>query len=308
MAEIPSESIKQAARRAGFDLVGITSAEPLGQESFFRDWLAQGFQGDMEYLRRHIETRCDPRRLFPGARRIICTALSYYTGPANLPVAPSQGRIARFAWGWDYHIVMKVKLVRLMDEIRLLAGPSVRMRAFVDTAPVLEKCLAARAGLGWIGKNSLLLHPQFGSWLVLGEIITDLELSCDSPLADGCGKCTRCLEKCPTAALVQPCCLDARRCLSYLTLESKKPIPAEFAGRMNQFILGCDLCQDACPYNQNPRLPERSAFQPCRQALNLDELLSLDETAFQETFAGSSLLHAGLTRLQQSARLVRHNP
>jgi epoxyqueuosine reductase len=260
MSEISGESIKQLARRAGFDLVGITSAEPLGQESFFRNWLAKGFQGDMQYLERNIETRCDPRRLVSGARSVICTALSYYTEPENLTGNPSCGRIARFAWGEDYHVVLKKQLRLLMDEIHALTGYAFRMRSFVDTAPVFEKLLAARAGLGWIGKNSLLIHPQFGSWLVLGEIVTDAVLPCDMPLPDGCGECTRCLENCPTGALVQPRCLDARRCISYLTQVTKKPIPAEFSDKMKGFIFGCDVCQDFCPYNQKPERPKDPRF------------------------------------------------
>ena len=326
--------IKDWARRLGFDLAGVAPAQPPPQAEKLREYLAQGFHGDMSFLTRNVEKRLDPRRLLADARSIICLALNYFSlsPPAKEPAAektgtadkenqgiktdqgietdqgngPFWGRLARYAWGRDYHQVLKERMRRLAGKIRTAAGSDIILRCFVDTAPLLEKAHAARAGLGWIGKNTLLLNEQFGSWLVLGEIVTDLELEYDQPVDDRCGDCTRCLQACPTAALGEPRVMDARRCISYLTSESGAEIPAQLAAKTGDWLLGCDLCQQVCPFNQQTPPTRESAFQTRWRRLRLDEVLSLDRDQFRQRFAGTSIGRADWRRLLQRARFCRN--
>ncbi len=246
------EKIKQWGFDLGFDCVGITSAQPVDNPHIdaFKNYLANGYQGDMQYLSRNIEKRLDVRLLVPGARSVICAALNYYHETPAQNSTRLCGKVARYAWERDYHDVVKEKLHRLADHIRAAVDTPVITRCFVDTAPILEKAYAARAGLGWIGKNTLLLNEKFGSWLVFGEIVTDLELDCDQPVPDRCGDCDLCLHACPTNALIEPRILDARRCISYLTIESKSEVPAELQPKIGNWLFGCDNCQNACPFNQ----------------------------------------------------------
>jgi len=252
---VDSKQIKRWGQELGFALIGITAAQPIDNPhaDAFKNYLTKGYQGEMQYLSRYSEKRLDVRLLVPGARSIICTALNYYNDAPEQKEANSCGKIARFAWGRDYHDRIKEKLQRLAGRIKDAVNHPLQTRCFVDTAPILEKAYAARAGLGWIGKNTLLLNEQFGSWLVLGEIVTDLELDYDESVPDQCGACEKCLSACPTNALVEPRILDARRCVSYLTIESKSTPPSDLQGKMGNWLLGCDDCQNACPFNQDKK-------------------------------------------------------
>ena len=306
--------IKDWARQVGFDLVGIAPAEVADNGQALRSYLERGYQGSMNYLERNIAQRLDPCKLMPTARSIICVALNYYAPePDSVETVGNSdkqyGKIARYAWGEDYHNVVKQRLHQLADLIRKQVGPKIKLRCFVDTAPLLEKAHAARAGLGWIGKNSLLLNEQFGSWLVLGEIVTDLELEYDQPVADKCGDCQLCLESCPTGALLEPRILEARRCISYLTIEAKHEIPAQLQGKTGNWLFGCDICQNVCPYNQKPQATNKAEFHPrprwCR--IELQEILQMSEEQFQKRFAGNCLQRAGWEHMLHNAKITLQN-
>jgi epoxyqueuosine reductase len=283
--------IKERAHALGFDLAGVTPARPSQHAAFLTDWLAQGYAGEMSYLQRNVEKRLDPRRILPGARSIVAVGMSY--GTAGAPTAdPSRGRISRYAQGDDYHDLMGVRLRELLTFIQKEAQQEVEGRVYVDTGPLLEREIARRAGLGWIGKNSHLLHPRWGSWLFLGEILLDIELEPDEPWSAGrCGTCTRCLEACPTGALVAPRLLDARRCIAYLTIELKGSIPYELRPLMGNRIFGCDVCQEVCPWNQTATrptgLPREGLMDP-----PLLSLMGMDEEAFRRRFKESPIQRA----------------
>lgn len=261
----------------------------------------------MRYLADHPEQRMDPRRAFPGSKIIICVALNYFT--ADLPSAGKLG-IARYARGRDYHTVMRARLDLLISRLRQMTNaPDAWFRAVVDSSPIMEKLHAARAGLGWIGKNSLLINERYGSWLVLGEIITNLELQPDEPVADRCGDCRRCLEGCPTGALVAPHRLDARNCLSFWTIESREAIPPILHKCLSDRLFGCDACQEACPWN-SPGIPTaHPEFRPDpgRKLPNLNELLHLSSAEIKKICAGTSLARAKPQHLRQIAQIIMND-
>lgn len=248
--------IKARAAAIGFDRVGITTARPIRRGAYYREWLARGHAGTMNYLTRNTESRLDPAALLPGARSIICTAINYKRPPTaetagsdrHAETAPS-GRVAQYARGEDYHSVVRDLLGRLIAEMRGAFDEPFDARACVDTAPLIERELAAAAGIGWIGKNTLVLHESLGSFLFLGEIVTTLDLAEDAPATDHCGTCTRCLDACPTDAFSAPYQMDASRCISYLTIEQRGEIDPELARRMDDWVYGCDVCQEVCPHN-----------------------------------------------------------
>ena len=286
------DQIKSKALALGFDLAGIAPAEPLASFAFFEHWLAEGRHGEMAYLARNPERRSDPRRLLPGAKSIVVVACNYHA--ADPAPETRQGRTARYALGDDYHEVIGGKLAALIEAIRVRA-PGAQAKACVDTAPVLERELAQRAGLGWIGKNTMLLHRRFGQWLFLGEILLDVALRPDAPeTRDRCGRCARCIAACPTRAIVAPRKLDARRCISYLTIELKGAIPPELRPLIGNRIFGCDDCLEVCPWNRFAQQAREPAFSPRADLTTpeLIELLELDEEEFQRRFARSPILRA----------------
>ncbi len=246
-----TQRIKNHAHGLGFDLVGITPAAPSEQADFYAHWLDQGYAGDMAYLARPyaVAKRSDPRQVMPKARSVLMVALNYYQGQVQSPATGQRGRVSRYAWGDDYHILMWGRLDQLAGLIQIEAGKRIFHRRYVDTGPLLERELAARAGLGWFGKNTMLINPQFGSWLFLGALLLDLELDYDAPFeADRCGSCSRCLRACPTRCILPGRTLDASRCISYLTIELKRAeLPAELRPLLGDWVLGCDVCQDVCP-------------------------------------------------------------
>ncbi|OHE80062.1 MAG: tRNA epoxyqueuosine(34) reductase QueG [Verrucomicrobia bacterium GWF2_62_7] len=286
------EQIKSNALALGFDLVGIASAGPPAGFALFERWLAEGRHGEMSYLARNVERRADPQRLLPGAKSVVVVACNYHASDAA--PGPRQGRVARYALGDDYHEIIGKKLAALIEAIRVLA-PGAQAKACVDTAPVLEREMAQRAGLGWIGKNTMLLNRRFGQWLFLGEILLDVALRPDAPeTRDRCGRCTRCIAACPTRAIVAPRELDARRCISYLTIELKGPIPPSLRPLIGNRIFGCDDCLEVCPWNRFAQQARAPGFSP-RADLTTPELLDLlelDEEEFQRRFARSPILRA----------------
>jgi epoxyqueuosine reductase len=288
------EQISAKATALGFDLVGITSAAPLAQGGRLRAWIAQGFAGDMGYMSRDVEKRLDPSRVLPQVRSIIVLGMNYCTAPSMPEAAPGCGWMARYAWGEDYHTVLGDKLKALVAFIRELEESPIQTRWYVDTGPILERELAWRAGLGWPGKNTNLINRHLGSWLFLGAILLDRELVYDAPATAHCGTCTRCLVACPTGALVAPGVLDARRCISYLTIELRGPIPRQLRPLMGTHIFGCDICQAVCPWNRQAPVTSDDAFLP-RAGFATPELLPLlrlSEDDFRARFQGSPVMRA----------------
>jgi epoxyqueuosine reductase len=284
------------ALEAGFDLAGVASADPPDPLAFFTTWIARGHAGGMSYLTDQRHRRADLRAAFPWARSLVSVGLQYDTpAPYSTEAAPDRGWVARYAWGADYHDVMKVMLERLRAALATEMGP-LESRVYVDTGPIVERAYAAAAGLGAWGKNTCLLHPEHGSWFFLGEVVTDVEMAADTPRPDMCGTCTACLEACPTGALVAPYELDATRCISYLTIEVKGAIPEDRRAGIGRHVFGCDICQDVCPWNRRRRHAAGADFAP-REGLVAPELAALaesalDEEAFRARFRGSPVKRA----------------
>jgi len=309
------EQIHQKARDLGFDLASVAPAHPVLYLDAYRSWLARGYHGEMGYLARpdRVERREHPDKILPGARSILCVGLNYYPGP--LPDAlqrdPSRGLISNYAWGLDYHDLMLPRLEELVAFIPAAAGRDVACRAYVDTGPVLERAYAAEAGLGFIGKNTCLIHPKMGSWLFLGEILLDVVLEpAPEKVSVSCGNCTRCLDACPTGALAAPYVLDARRCISYLTIELKGPIPRELRPLMGNRIYGCDVCQAVCPWQHFAEPTSKAAFRPDepeRAAPLLLDLIKMSEGAFRQQYKGTPILRTGRGRLLRNTAVALGN-
>jgi epoxyqueuosine reductase len=305
--------IKDKAYALGFDLVGITPVEPSAYGDFYERWVAHGYAGEMAYLSRPdaVAKRRDLRRLMPQARSVVVVALNYYQGPVDAAEDAARGRVARYAWGDDYHELMWARLDELAAHVTSLVKRPVAHRRYVDTGPVLEREWAVRAGLGWFGKNTMLINPQLGSWLFLGELLLDIELAYDDAFqADRCGTCTRCIDACPTQCILPGRVLVASRCISYLTIELKsEQIPAELQEPMGNWIFGCDVCQEVCPWNRFAPITTEPAFRP-RPGLpkpKLIELLSLDDQAFRRRFRGSPIKRAKRGGLERNVRVALKN-
>lgn len=282
-----AQKIKEKAHELGFELVGIAPAHPAPDLDFFRWWLDRGYGATMTYLNRQAERRGDPDKVLAGVRSVICVGMNYHTGAAG-------DRIARYAHGEDYHRVIGEKLQALEAFIVASVDPSAKTKCYVDTGPVLERSYAARAGLGWIGKNTMLLNDGLGSYFFLGEILTTLEFEAEDygrPALDQCGTCTKCLDACPTGAFPEPGVLDANRCISYLTIEFKKDFTPEQAKMAAGHVYGCDVCQEVCPYNDRIPVTALREFQP-RETLRgflRDEARGMDEEDFVRLIAGSAM-------------------
>ena len=278
-----SAEIKSHALSLGFDACGIAPAANHPELTFYREWLDRGYAGKMEYLRRTADRRADVRNVVPSARTVISVATVYNTDrPYSTECAdPRRARIARYAWGDDYHDVIGARLDALVAWMRTSCQEPFEARAYVDTGPVQERVYAQSAGLGWIGKNTCLISPQLGSWIFLAEIICSLPLELDAPSLDQCGTCTLCLEACPTGALVSPGVLDSTRCISYLTIELRGEIPSERHADIGSHVYGCDICQEVCPWNAVAPRSTDAAWQP-RPAWDRVDLLTLARRGDEE--------------------------
>lgn len=304
-----SREIKAFAKSIGIDLIGIAPAEFDEEgEEHLRNFIEQERQGEMAYLEDY-KKRVDPSVLLPGAQSVIVIAINYYREVSKTP--PNEGRIARYAYGRDYHKVLK-KLLKQLEAFIQERSPEAKTKRCVDSAPILEKAYAVRAGLGFIGKNTTLITPQFGSFVLLGELLIDQELSYDQPTDGTCGSCTRCIDACPTNAFVGPRELDAKRCISYLTIEQKGEIPEEFQKPMGNMIFGCDICQEVCPYNKSFAKPlQLEAMKEVKIAgstIPLKEILEIQtDEEYLERFAGSPLMRAKRKGLQRNAKIAAKN-
>ncbi len=274
---LSASAIKAHARELGFDACGVAPAADLPELRFFPEWIARGYAGSMAYLERSADRRADVRQVLPDAKTVIVTATVYNTRrPYSVECAdPSRGHVARYAWGDDYHDVIGGRLEALLAWMRDASPEPFDGRVYVDTGPVQERVYAQHAGIGWIGKNTCVISPTLGSWVLLGEILCSLPLDVDPPATDQCGTCTLCLEACPTGAILSPGVLDARRCVSYLTIEHRGDLPGEWREAVGTHVYGCDVCQEVCPWNQDAPVSEDPAWQP-RPAWDLAALADLE--------------------------------
>ena len=289
-------SIKGKALKLGFDLIGISPIAEFPENQKYKEWLSKGYEGEMYYMARDPEKRADVRNTVPSAKSVISCVVNYNTDvPYSMEFEDNKrGWISRYAWGEDYHDVIRGKLKLLLDHINEMLPEGFNHRFYVDTGPVLEKVFAKYSGIGWIGKNTCLINQDIGSWIFVGEIITDLELEYDNPAVDRCGTCTRCLDSCPTNAFPEPYVIDSNRCISYLTIELKGDISPALRDGMGNNIFGCDICQDVCPWNKKAEVKNNKEFIPRDGLINplLSELLDLDEEEFRNKFKKSPIKRA----------------
>jgi epoxyqueuosine reductase len=304
-----ARALKAEAARLGFDACGIARAEPLQEEARrLEQWLHEGRHGTMGWMAAHFDLRTDPRRLVEGAQSVISVLHNYYQ-----PVAPVEaagvGRISRYAWGDDYHEVLKEKLYALFAWLKAAVG-EVNGRAFVDSAPVMDKAWAQRSGLGWMGKHTNLISRSLGSFFFLGELIIDLPLPPDGPIPDYCGSCTRCIDACPTDAIYQPYAVDANRCIAYLTIEHRgDDLPDDLRPHLGNWVFGCDICQDVCPWNKfkRPTTEPRYHPRPGMTDTDLHEWIELDLEAFRQRFKGTPVKRAKLEGFLRNVRIALEN-
>jgi epoxyqueuosine reductase len=312
VCRLTASRVKAEAAAAGFDLCGIASAAEYPELGFLRNWLARGYAGEMSYMHRTAERRADVRAVMPSAQSVISLGVVYNTPrPYSTDNPdPSRAAIARYAWGDDYHVVMETRLRELVERLRAAAGELFDARAYVDTGPVQERIYAEQAGLGWIGKNTCLINPELGSWIFLAEIICSLPLDPDMPGFDQCGSCTRCLDACPTGALVEARVLDSTRCLSYLTIELKGAIPVEQRSSIGEHAYGCDICQEVCPWNTSAAVAQRDREWLPRPGLDAPRLINLWQRSDDELRAllkGSAMKRAGVRRFRRNLAVAIGN-
>ena len=303
-----SEQIKTWALEVGFDKVGIARAERLEKEgAHLFQWLDAGYHGEMAWMERWRDQRVDPGELLPNAKSVVAVALNYFT-PHRHDDRP--GKISRYAWGDDYHNVVKEKLYQLLERIEH-AAPAANGKVCIDTAPIMDKAWAVRAGLGWIGKSTNLITTDLGSWVFLGELILDIELEYnDRSVADHCGSCTACIDACPTDAITEPYVVDARKCISYATIELRdETLPVEFDDKLDGWIYGCDVCQDVCPWNRFEKPTPEERFEPRHgeTSLDIDDVLELTPETFAARFRRSAMKRTKLAGLTRNAKHLKNS-
>jgi epoxyqueuosine reductase len=300
-----AQLIKQQAKSLGFSFCGISKATFLEQEApLLEIWLKQNMYGEMQYMANHFDKRLDPRLLVDGAKSVISVLYNYYTDKKQLDEeAP---KISKYAYGEDYHVVVKDKLYQLFEFIKENVG-EVNGRVFVDSAPVMDKVWAKKSGLGWIGKNSNLISKQQGSFFFIGEIILDLFLPEDGPIKDYCGTCTKCIDACPTDAIVEPYVVDGSKCISYFTIELKNEIPNDVKGKFENWVFGCDICQDVCPWNRFSKPHNEPRFEPSLSLLEMTkkDFENLTEETFKKVFKKSAVKRAKFNGLKRNIQFLK---
>lgn len=307
MKRYHSVRIKESAKKAGFELVGIAKAEAMNEEfERYQEWIASNYHATMQYMERNLEKRQDIREILPGAESVIVVGLSYHT-PYQHEEATGQGKISRYAWGTDYHEIMPVNMQEIVSVITSIS-PESQSKIYVDTGPIPEKQWARKAGIGWQGKNSNIISREIGSWFFLGIIITTLPLEYDKPIDDYCGTCTACLDACPTQAIIEPYKVDAGKCISYWTIEAKPQIeiPLHIAENMENWIYGCDICQDICPWNRFSSETTVNEFHPREQqtSFNLESIMEMNQEDFSSRFRKSPVKRTKLAGLQRNAQAL----
>ncbi|MBP3193088.1 tRNA epoxyqueuosine(34) reductase QueG [Natronogracilivirga saccharolytica] len=305
-----TELVRQEAHRLGFDGVGFARARRLErEESRLEQWLKEGRHGSMQWMENHFDKRVDPRKLVPGARSVVSVMISYHQPDlVREQLSSDQPKISKYAAGDDYHKVVKEKLFELFAFTESVTG-KVEGRVFVDTAPVLDKAWAVEAGIGWLGKHTNVLSREWGSWYFLGEMILDAEFDYDEPVADHCGSCTRCIDACPTDAIYEPYKMDGSKCISYFTIELRDEIPEEYHRQMGEWIFGCDICQDVCPWNSKARRgsEERLFARPESADKDIDYWEELNLQEYRELFRKSTVKRAKFDGLKRNIRIAAEN-
>ncbi|MBE0572802.1 MAG: tRNA epoxyqueuosine(34) reductase QueG [Ignavibacteriaceae bacterium] len=305
--KLTNEIVIQKAKAVGFDLVGFAKAETLYKESeHLQQWLDKNFQAGMDYMERNIEKRKDVKQFFPEAKFVISLGLNYYT-PDSYSSDDAKGKISRYAWGKDYHLIIWSMLNELELELKKV-DPAFKSISYVDTGPVMDKAWAVRAGLGWLGKHTNVINREIGSWFFIANTITNYDFNYSDPIPDFCGTCTACIDACPTNAIVQEYVVDANKCISYLTIENKSEISSEFKGKFDNWLFGCDICQDVCPWNQ--KFPVETLikdFHPQNKELTLNEVIEMNEEEFKEKFKISPIKRAKLNGLKRNALHIKFN-
>jgi epoxyqueuosine reductase len=305
-ADKHAKLLKSTAKRLGFDFCGIARAEFLESEApRLEEWLNRNYQGKMGYLANHFDKRLDPTKLVEGAKTVVSLIFNYYP-EKQLPHQHEDFKLAKYAYGEDYHEVIRGKLTEFLEILKEEIG-EINGRSFVDSAPVMERQWAQRAGLGWIGKNSLLLNREMGSFFFLADLVIDLEAAPDAPLTkDYCGTCTACIDACPTDAIVQPEVIDASKCISYLTIELKDAIPDEFQGKMKNWVFGCDICQDVCPWNRFSAPHQESRFHPNSELAQFTnrEWKEMTEETFKKVFSKSAVKRTKFSGIKRNVEFL----
>lgn len=307
-----TRNIKIWAKDIGFDLVGITKAKTLpNAKQSYLEWINRGYAADMDYMTRDIDRRTNPQKVLPGAKSIICLALNYYSPDSKLIKGKHFGKVAHYARGKDYHKIVekmnKLLVHRIMEEM----GEDVKLKQYVDHGPILERAYAEQAGIGFIGKNGNLITKEFGSWVFLSEILTDLKLEYDNPIERGCFLCKRCIKACPTKAIEEPGLVNANKCIAYLTIENRGEIPAGLSEKLENRVFGCDACQEICPYNNRAILTRISELKPesgVGEYLLLEEVQKIkDEDEYKEKFAGTPIQRAHFKGLRRNTKIIVNN-
>ncbi|MBU1099775.1 MAG: tRNA epoxyqueuosine(34) reductase QueG [Bacteroidetes bacterium] len=305
---ISNEDVIKIAKSLEFDLIGFAVAEPLDEEvRRLKTWLSKGYNHAMDYMERNIEKREDVTKILDGAKSVISLGLNYYKN-GEYSGDPAFGKVSRYAWGTDYHFVIWKKLEEFSEELKKL-NPEVQIASYVDTGPVMDKVWAVRAGNGWLGKHTNVISREIGSWFFIATIITDMEFEPAIPQTDLCGSCTACLDACPTGALVEEYVLDASKCISNLTIENRGEIPAEFKGKFDGWIFGCDICQDVCPWNNKFGRETASAeFQDSTNIeLNLEDVTQMTNSEFRKEYISSPINRARLKGMKRNAEFLRNS-
>jgi epoxyqueuosine reductase len=308
---LTSAQVKTKASELGFDACGIAPAEEVPALAFFSEWLDRGYAGEMRYLQRSADRRADVRRVLPSAASVVATATLYNTDRPYSIECADRGRahVARYAWGEDYHAIIAARLDALLAWMRESSPAPFEARTYVDTGPVQERAYAEHAGVGWIGKNTCLIHPELGSWVFLAEVVCSLPLEPDAPALDQCGACTRCLDMCPAGALVAPGVLDSTRCISYLTIEQRGPIPTTMAPVLGTHVYGCDICQEVCPWNATPARSADPAWQPRRAWDGVDvwTLALKTDDELGDLLRGSAMCRTRISGLRRNIEVALAN-
>lgn len=303
--KLNNEIVIQKAKQVGFDLVGFAQADILEKESeHLQKWLDKNYQAGMDYMNRNFEKRKDAKQILPSAKSVISLGLNYYT-PHTFSNDNANGKVSRYAWGKDYHLIIWAMLDELEAELKIIDSEFESI-SYVDTGPVMDKAWAVRAGIGWLGKHTNVINRKIGSWFFIGNIITNTEFEYSEQIPDYCGSCTACLDACPTKAIVQEYVVDSNRCISYLTIENKGEISEEYKGRFDNWIFGCDICQDVCPWNQKfPVETLITEFHPQNKEFELDEVIEMNEENFKEKFRTSPIKRAKLSGLKRNASFLK---
>ena len=303
--KITNEIVVGKAKQIGFDLVGFAKADKLIEETAnLKKWLELKYHGDMEYMERNLEKRNDVSKVLPGVKSVISLAVNYYTNE-QYSNQKDKGKISRYAWGKDYHLIIWEKLGQLENELKEI-DPEFESKSYVDTGPVMDKAWAVKAGLGWLGKHTNVINKEIGSWFFIATVFTNYEFEYSSVITDHCGSCTACIDACPTGAIVEEYLLDSTKCISYLTIENKKEIRDKFKDQFDNWIFGCDICQDVCPWNiKFAEATLNSGFLPKNKEINLSEITNMSEEEFRERFSDSPVKRTKLKGLKRNAIFVK---